>query len=81
MSTYCGILEGVKTQIEDGLSESLIISTIENSREMKTTYHGPREIISLLNWLEMMCSSEQAKSAGVTSFRDAIFRSTAGSEG
>ena len=51
---YCDILDGVKTQIAGGTGENFIISTIENSREMKTTYHGPRELISILSWLEMM---------------------------
>lgn len=71
----------VKQYLSEAKEQAWIISTIENSREMKTTYAGPRELIAMINFISFKASEEMAISSGDIGQEGGLFFSTAGGDG
>jgi len=53
-----------------------IIQTLQNQREMKSSYTGAYELISLLRFLESKASEEMAVSDGTIDCEGGLFSST-----
>ena len=75
--SWTALYNKMKKYLADGRPDSWVISTIQNSREMKTTYAGPTNIISILNYLEGKASEEAAIANGDIIVEGGIFSSVA----
>ena len=58
-------------------SSDFIIQSLQNQREMKSTYSGTYDLITLMSWLAMKASEETALSEGVIECEGSILSSVA----
>jgi len=71
----------IKKYLAQGKEKPWIISTIENSREMKTTYHPPMGLIATINFIAGKAAEERAIANGDISAEGGLYFSVAGGEG
>jgi len=65
----------MKAYMAESRPDSWIVATIQNSREMKTTYSGARDIIAMLTFLEGKAGEETAINNGVIDCEGGLFSS------
>lgn len=75
------LYDNVKQYLAEAKQDAWIISSIENSREMKTTYTGPRELIAMIKFISFKASEERAISSGDICQEGGLFFSVAGGDG
>jgi hypothetical protein len=79
--SYCALYNKMKKWLDEGQPRDWILSTIQNSRDMKTTYTGARDIMTVMNWLQARCSEECAINEGINDFEGGSYFTVQGGNG